>query len=124
MFEFFKKFKMRYPYKYVEPCPKCGSKCTGRYIKEPLTETDMEYIELQSLRHGEIVRFMPKEPIDNAFCVDCGHRWGYTAKTVYYTKEQLEEEIENRGTERAYLEIKEELSQKDLLSGKRKDSFL
>lgn len=124
MFDLFKIFKMRYPYKYIPPCPRCGSSCTGRYIKEPLTETDMEYIELQSLKHGEIVRFMPKEPVDNAFCVDCGYRWGCTAKTIYYTKEQLEEEIDKRGTERAYLEIKDELSQKDIMSGKRKERFL
>ena len=124
MFEFIKNFRMRYPYKYVEPCPKCGSRCTGRYIKEPMTETDMEYIELESLKHGEIVRFMPKEPIENAFCVECGHRWGYTARTVYLTKEEMEEEINTRGTEMAYKELREEISNKNLITGKRKKSFL
>lgn len=124
MLEFFKNFKMRYPYKYIPPCPKCGSRCTGRYIKEPITESDMEYIELQSLKHGEIIRFTPKEPDDNAFCVDCGFRWGVTARTVYLTREELDAEIDARGTEGAYKEIKEEISQKDLMSGKRKDSFL
>ena len=124
MFEFIKNFRMRYPYKYVEPCPECGSRCTGRYIKEPMTETDMEYIELESLKHGEIVRFMPKEPIENAFCVECGHRWGYTARTIYLTKEAMEEEINARGTEMAYKELREEISNKNLITGKRKKSFL
>lgn len=124
MFDFIKKIKMRYPYKYVPPCPKCGSKCTGRYVREPLTETDMEYIELNSLKNGEIVRFVPKEPTDNAFCVDCGHKWGCMITTRYFTKEQIEHEIDVRGTETAYQEIKAEVSHKELLSGKRKNSFL
>ncbi len=120
LIDLIKNFKMRYPYKYIEPCPKCGSKCTGRFVKEPLTEADTEYIELESLKHGEIVRFAPREPVDNAFCVDCGHRWGYTARTIYLTKQEIEDEIVSRGTEMAYTELKEAISQKDAVSGNRK----
>ena len=123
MFEFIKNFKMRYPYKYIPPCPRCGSRCTGRYIKEPFTESDMEYIEYHSLKNGEIIRFAPKEPTDNAFCVECGYRWGHTARTIYLTKQEIEKEIEERGTELAYNELKEELSNKELVSGNRKNSF-
>ena len=120
LINFIKNFKIKHPYKYVEPCPKCGSYCTGRYIKEPITESDMEYIERESLKHGEIIRFAPKEPIKNAFCVDCDYRWEYYAKTIYITREEMEEEINRRGTESAYLELKEEISQKDAVSGNRK----
>ena len=124
MLDFIKKFKMKYPYKYIPPCPRCGSRCTGRYIKEPLTQSDMEYIELQSFKHGEIIRFLSKEPVDNAFCVDCGYRWGCSARTIYLTKEEIALEIEERGTEEAYKELKEEISEKELISGNRKKSFL
>lgn len=121
--DFIKNFQIKHPYKYIEPCPNCGSKCTGRYIKEPITESDMEYIEVESLKHGEIVRFAPKEPIKNAFCVDCDFRWKYDARTIYLTREEIEEEISNRGTEAAYMELKEEISQKDAVNGKRKKSL-
>lgn len=124
LLDLIKNFRMRYPYKYVEPCPKCGSKCTGRFVKEPLTEADTEYIELQSLKHGEIVRFAPREPITNAFCVDCGYRWEYTARTLYLTRSEIDAEIVNRGTEGAYLELKESISQKDAVSGHRKKGII
>ena len=124
MFEFIKNFKMKYPYKYIPPCPRCGSRCTGRYIREPLTESDIEYIEKQSLKHGEIVRFLRQEPTENAFCVDCGYRWGCTAKTIYLTKDEINIEIEERGTQEAYNELKEEIINKDLISGKKRNNFL
>ena len=123
LIEFFKKFQIKHPYKYVEPCPVCKSYVTGRYIKEPFTETDMEYIELESLKHGEIVRFAHRVPTKNAFCVDCDHRWVYTARTIYLTNEEMEEQIKLRNTEEAYLELKDELKEKDLISGKRKKSI-
>ncbi len=113
-----------YPYKRIEPCPNCGSRVTGRYIKEPFTETDMEYIERESLKHGEIVRFAPREPIKNAFCVECDYRWHMFPRTVYLTKKELEEEIEVRGTSPAYEELKQEISQKQSMSGNRKKGFL
>ena len=103
---------MRYPYKFVEPCPVCGSRCTGRFVKEPMREKDMEYIELQSLRHGEIVRFVYRVPDDNCFCVDCGHKWPSFPRTVFLTKEEILGEIEARGTREAYEELKEELEEK------------
>ena len=112
LLEFFTNLKI-HPYKYIEKCPNCGSWMTGRYVREPLTETDMEYIERESLKHGEIVRFAPREPIKNAFCVECDHRWAYTPRTIYLSREEMEEEIERRGTEPAYKELKKEISNKE-----------
>ena len=120
LISFIKNFKIKYPYKYVEPCPNCNSRATGRYIKEPMTESDMEYIELESLKHGEIVRFVSKVPTKNCFCVDCDYRWDYQTYTKYLTKEEIEEEIDSRGTFPAYQELKNEISEKEIMSGNRK----
>lgn len=108
MFDFIK-----FPYVYVEPCPVCKSRVTGRYVKEPMTQEDIDYIELQSLKHGEIVRFMYTKPQKNAFCVDCGHTWESEIKTVFLPKQRIAEEIEARGTREAYMELKEELNGKE-----------
>ena len=121
--EFISNLKI-HPYKYIEPCPKCGSYITGRYMKEPITESDMEYIERESLKHGEIVRFAPREPDLNAFCVDCGHKWRYMPRTIFLSKAEMEAEIEKRGTAQAYTEFKQEISDKDSVSGNRKKGFL
>ena len=121
--EFLKNFRMKYPYKYVEPCPECGSRCTGRYMKQPLTETDKEYIEVKSYENGEIIRFSSKEPVLNAFCVDCGHRWSANIKTILLTKQEIETEILARGTEMALVELNEEISTKNSISGHRKNGF-
>lgn len=104
--------RKHHTYKYVEPCPICSSRCTGRYIQEPITRGDMEYIELQSLKHGEIVRFAYRIPEENVFCVDCGHRWTADPKTVFLSKDELMEEIEARGTQPAYEELRDELEEK------------
>ena len=103
---------IRYPYKYVEPCPICGSRCTGRFVKEPLTERDMKYIELGSLRHGEIVRFIYRVPEENTFCVDCGAKWASEPRTIFLSKEAILREIEERGTRAAYEELRQELEEK------------
>lgn len=109
-----------HPYIYIEPCPRCKSKVTGRYIKEPMTESDMEYTESQSLKHGEIIRFIPKVPEKNAFCVDCDYRWHYTPRTIYISKLEMEQMIEERNTEDAYYELRNEISNKNLVNSKRK----
>ena len=123
LLEFIQKFKMKYPYKYVEPCPICGSRLTGRYMRQPLTESDKEYIELKSYENGEIIRFSSKEPTKNAFCVDCGHKWSSTVKTIFLTKQEIEEEIEVRGTDIALIALKEELSVKNSMNNQRKNNI-
>ena len=103
---------MKYPYRYVEPCPNCGSRCTGRYEKEPMTRGDMEYIELQSLKHGEIVRFLYRVPEENVFCVDCNHKWSYDVRTRFLSKDDIMKEIDERGTQGAYEELREEIEER------------
>ena len=61
-------------YYYVPPCPECGSRRTGRFMKRP-RKNDW-YVHAESLLHGEIIRFANSEPIKNCFCLDCGNRWG------------------------------------------------
>ena len=100
---FFMQFKARVPHYYVPPCPVCGSKCTGRYLKKPLI--DAWYTEEQSLKNAEIVRFVRKEPIKNLFCVDCGYEWGKTINLSWVTREELEQEKKDRGTQEAYEEL-------------------
>jgi len=94
---------VRHPYYYIPPCPKCGSRRTGRYIKET---RGSQYIEEESLRHGEIVRFAMSEPVKNAFCVDCDYTWGCTPQLKFWTTDRIQEEIEARTTEEAYQELK------------------
>lgn len=109
------------PYYYIPPCPICKSYRTGRYIKTH--RSGDAYIEEASLRNGEIVRFIPKEPIKNAFCVDCGYEWPCSAKIQFMTPEEIEKEQERRTTREAYMELKallnDEKKQKRKKPGKR-----
>ena len=100
-----KKLMLKKPHYYVPPCPECGSFCTGRYIRHPIVEA--WYVEEKSLKNAEIVRFVAKEPIKNCFCVDCGYEWGKMIQLSFVTEEELEEERKRRGTEEAYLELRE-----------------
>ncbi len=93
-------------YKYVPPCPECGSFCVGRYVKEPFREEDMDYMEEQCLKYGEIVRFCESIPHDNLFCVECDHEWHGIVETKWLSKIELEQEIKRRGTRFAYEELR------------------
>ena len=95
-------------YKYVPPCPKCGSFCTGRYVKEPYSEKGKDYLERESLRFGEIVRFIQSIPYKNMFCVDCDYKWHGIVETKLISKDELDDMIEKRETYEAYIEAKEE----------------
>lgn len=89
---------------YIPPCPVCGSCCTGRYVKKPVM--DASFVEEESLKHAEIIRFCSSEPVKNAFCVDCGHTWGCTPKSRFVSSDELVHEEELRGTREAYEEIR------------------
>ena len=110
------RIKLKVPHYYVPPCPECGSKCTGRYIRKPLM--DAWYTEEQSLKNAEIVRFVQKEPIKNLFCVDCGFEWGKMIGITWVTQEELEQERRERGTKEAYEELHSQ--NQDTLKQKRK----
>lgn len=92
------------PYYYIEPCPKCNSRRTGYIRRDSRQSSEIEY---ESLKHGEIVRFAMQEPRENAFCVECGHRWPYTPRLMFWSSERIQEEIDARGTEEAYMELRE-----------------
>lgn len=103
--------KLKSIYYYVRPCPKCGSRCTGRFIKRPYVDSD--FVEQESLKHGEIVRFASTVPEKNCFCVDCGFEFKYTVRTRLLTKDQILDEQRERGTEEAYEELKRENAAED-----------
>lgn len=107
-------------YKYVPPCPECGSFCVGRYVKEPFREEDRDYMEEQSLKYGEIIRFCDSIPGENLFCVECDHEWHGYVETKWISKEELEQEIKRRGTRYAYEELMEEKEESKDSSKKKK----
>lgn len=92
-------------YYYVQRCPKCGSRKTGRYMKEPRNIDDAEYTMRNSLMHGEIIEFLPEIPYDNCFCEDCGHEWHYDVGAKWISKERIEEEKRARETYKKYVEF-------------------
>lgn len=100
-------------YKEVPACPECGSLCTGRYVKEPMSEKDKDYMERETLKYGEIVRFIPKIPYKNLFCVDCDYKWHGDVNTRWVNGKQLEQIVEERGTYEAYVEVLDEQSFKN-----------
>ena len=102
-----KKLKI-HMYKYVPPCPKCHSVCTGRYVRTPMTKGDRDYMEIETLKYGEIVRFINRTPTKNLFCVDCDYTWHGLVETRWYNMEEIEREVEQRGTYEAYIEALDE----------------
>ena len=88
---------MKQLYYMIYPCPVCGSRRTGRVVRRPLSGAD--YMMHESLKNGEIIRFAQKEPVANAFCLDCGHVWPQTAVAVWLTADEVESEKAARGTE-------------------------
>lgn len=87
---------MKQIYYYVPPCPVCGSRRTGRYLRTPFMDHDYTYLD--SLKNGELVRFSDQIPDDNCYCADCGHRWHKVINPVFISTDQKEEEKIARGT--------------------------
>lgn len=89
--------RIRFPYYYVPPCPACGSTETGRIVKEP--DTHEKYTMISSLKNGEIIMFDPApEPVNNLFCLSCGHQWTGEVDMQMLTREQIRQEQKKRGT--------------------------
>ena len=88
--------KIKVPYVYIPPCPRCDSPATGRYMKMPSVNRD--YVMIDSLKRGEVIVFKPAEPIENAFCLDCGHEWAERIRTSWITRAEREEQCLLRGT--------------------------
>lgn len=87
-------------YYYVDPCPKCGSRKTGRYVKQPITGSG--YMLEESLKAGELIRFLSFVPEKNGFCATCGHEWHTMAKLKFWPTDKIRDEMIARGTEQEY----------------------
>ena len=102
---------MKHIYYYIPPCPRCKSRKTGHYLKTPFSGAG--YTREQSLKMGELVRFLPKEPYKNAFCMNCGYEWPTRVETKFWPSERIQEEREARGTEEMYLRLLQEKEDQD-----------
>ena len=117
---------MLHIYYYVPPCPVCGSRRTGRYIRQPMIQADET--KANYLKHGEIVEFLPEEPIENAFCTECGAVWPEHVAFKLWPAARIAEEARERGTQELYQEFLTEQymkqSVKDGRNGKSKKKKL
>ena len=87
-------------YYNVPPCPQCGSRRTGRYLRKPISidpEDERSMVE-KCLKHGELIRFSWMVPIRNAYCEDCGHEWAQNIRVELVSPERIMEEAAARGT--------------------------
>jgi len=89
-------------YYYVPPCPACGSRKTGRYVRRPIWKEDAWYVESRSLRCGELVRLTAFVPYDNAYCEECGGEWHKRIEPRLMNSAAIQEEKKARGTEEKY----------------------
>ena len=86
-------------YYYIPACPECGSKRTGRYVRQPSGYTGQAYELEESLRHGELIQYdTAKAARNTAYCEECGHEWICRAKVKYfvpasYIQKQIRERI-------------------------------
>ena len=90
-------------YYFVPPCPKCGSRKTGRYIRSPLTGEG--YTKEASLKNGELVRFSFEVPVNNGYCMSCGYEWPVRVETKLWSYTKIREEQIARGTDILYEKI-------------------
>lgn len=93
-------------YYFVPQCPVCKGWKTGRYVREP--SIDPEYMYRKSLEHGELIRFLSREPIKNCFCTECGAEWPAHIQTVLLSPPELDEQKRLRGTNELYNKYREE----------------
>ena len=64
---------------------------------------------LEALANGEIIIFRDPEPVNNAFCLECGHEWPISVRTSWITKEKRAQQAQLRGTAAMrdeYIELK------------------
>lgn len=98
--DFFQRLRDRIPtsYYYVPPCPVCGSRMTGRFIKQH-NDVDTQFAIKESLRHGELVSPVSEIPEKNLFCVECGHTWSGPVPMRFISHAEMMEEREARNTD-------------------------
>ena len=104
---------MKKLYYYVQRCPNCQSRITGRYIKMPKNENEQIYTERESLRAGELIKFAQEVPFNNCYCEECGYEWHYEVTEKLISEERIEEEKTARRTPERFAEfIREEKNKK------------
>lgn len=104
------------PYYYVPPCPNCGSKITGRYIKLN-RDTVSDWQVAESLKNGEIVKPLLMESrtgsVPNAaFCLSCEHEWDPEISLQFFSLAEIEEQKDLRHTREMYTEFAEDKKEK------------
>ena len=100
-----KRLRIKHIYYYVPQCPMCKSWKTGRYMRQPM---DPLYTMRKSLEHGELVRFVPREPIKNCYCTECGYEWGAHIEMKLLTSEEIMEQQRKRDTHKVFFKFQEE----------------
>ncbi len=91
-------------YHYIEPCPKCGSRRTGRFVAKPMLSAGAYH--QNALRNGELIQFQETEPINNLYCADCRYEWAGQVKLKFWKHDRIREEVIIRGTEALYHAVK------------------
>lgn len=87
------------PYKYVPPCPMCGSCETGRFIKPSSSQEIDEKILCEALAGGELVEITPvHDKKINAFCMTCNFEWRAYIEDKWLTDDEIEIERKKRNT--------------------------
>lgn len=94
-------------YYYVPRCPECGSRLTGKYVKEPRRLEDAVFIMKESLKNGELITFVPNVPYENCYCEECNHEWHYEVTGKWIPKTRIEEEKKVRKTLERYIAYNE-----------------
>ena len=85
------------PYYDVPRCPDCQSRITGRYLKAH-SNNDNDYMITSSLKHGEIVKLFPENPVKNCFCLNCGNEWAEDIRVTMKSLSEIEKEKQARHT--------------------------
>ncbi len=96
---------IRLPYYYVPPCPACGNRMTGRFVKAHRAP-DAEYIENMSLKNGELTMVYPPGGKYNCFCALCGFTWNSPIYAKWFTLNEIGEEKIARNIDRILREKK------------------
>ena len=98
-------------YHRVPPCPKCGSKKTGRFLYVSNTSSGVEKIIGGCMAKGELVQLisgLDATKYENAYCDNCGCEWHANIETFWLSHDKIAKERYERGiTKEKYKNIKE-----------------
>lgn len=96
---------IRKPYYYVPPCPCCGSRLTGRFVKEHRV-TEHDWMLKETLKNGELIKALPVLPeYETAFCVNCEYTWRAQVELKLLTINEINEERMARMTDVIYYDL-------------------